>query len=365
MPNYFILNFGTRQDGNGGLAVKRTIWTATILTWCVIILTALLPIMRKEPEPLPPEQSPLPPVQLPDPELEPEKPVPLQGADAAVRLTVWTSGELQETTLGDYLPGVLAGEMPAAFGAEALKAQAVAARTYILYKQQHGCRTHPEAVVCDDASCCKAWMPREALQERWGEDYIQNLEKMCCAVSDTDGLYLSYAGEPIQAVFHSSSAGKTESSGNLWKALPYLVSVESPETQEDVPNFVTEVEVSPEALKAAVSSVHPAADFSGEADTWLGGVYYNETGRVTYASLGGAAVSGTELREMFSLRSTCFTLSATETGFVFCVTGYGHGVGMSQYGAKVMAENGADFREILLHYYPGTQLSTMPDLPEE
>lgn len=343
--------------------MKRTILTATLLTWCVILLAVLLPLTREEVEAPPPHESPTP--SAVPPVRTPELPAPLQGADATVRLTVWTSDALQETTLSDYLPGVLAGEMPAGFGDEALKAQAVAARTYILYKRLHGCHTHPEAVVCDAAECCKAWLSQEALQQRWAEDYTQNMEKMCAAVSETDGLYLSYAGEPIQAVFHSSSAGKTESSANLWKALPYLVSVESPETQEDVPNFVTEVEVSAEALKAAVSSVHPAADFSGEADTWLGGVYYNETGRVTYASLGGAVLSGAELREMFSLRSTCFTLKATEAGFVFCVTGYGHGVGMSQYGAKVMAENGAGFQEILLHYYPGTQLSAQNGAPEE
>ena len=187
---------------------------------------------------------------------------------------------------------------------------------------------------------------------------------MHTAVSETDGVYLSYAGEPIQAVFHSSSAGKTESSANLWKALPYLVSVESPETQADVPNFVTEVEISAETLREAVSKLQPAADFSGEAASWLGGVYYNDTGRVTYASIGGAAVSGAELREMFSLRSTCFTLASTETGFRFCVTGYGHGVGMSQYGAQVMAEQGSTYREILQHYYPGAQLSSLSGIQQ-
>lgn len=334
--------------------MKRTIIIALLLTACAVTLAALLPGRREvetEPTPSLPAET-----ETPAPK---EIPVPLQGGDKATLLTVWSGDKLVETTAEDYLPGVLAGEMPADFHEAALQAQAVAARTYILYKQGHGCATHPEADVCDDPACCKAWLSEDELRERWGADFAGNMARMCDAVSATDGLYLTYDGEPIQAVFHSSSAGKTESSGNIWSELPYLVSVDSPESEESVPDYVTEVEVSASTLKEAVLAVHPAADFSGEPEEWLGGVYYNDTGRVAYASLGGAAVSGAEIRKMFALRSACFSLEYTDGSFHFTVTGYGHGVGMSQYGANAMAADGSDFQEILAHYYPGTTLSNV------
>lgn len=333
--------------------MKRTIVTAVLLTACAVTLGALLPEKNVSAAPLP---SAAPESAAPDMPTPSASPVPLAGGDGELLFLVWSDGETESVTAAEYLPGVLAGEMPANFHPQALAAQAVAARTYILYKQLHGCATHPEADVCDNAACCKAWLSDTALRERWGEEYQTNMDKMRAAVEATDGLYLTYEGQPIQAVFHSSSAGRTEDSGNIWSALPYLVSVDSPEDSSAVPNFVTESEVSTEALREAVLSLHPAADFSDEPEEWLGGVYYNDTGRVAYASLGGAAVSGGELRSLFSLRSACFTLSYTGSAFLFRVTGYGHGVGMSQYGANTMAEAGADFREILFHYYPGTEL---------
>ena len=345
--------------------MKRTIVAALLLTACAITLAALFPGPQMgqamQSPAVSPDGEPSPTPETAAPETE-DAPLPLTGGDNATLLKVWSEGALEEVTAADYLPGVVAGEMPANFQDEALRAQAVAARTYILYQREHGCASHPEADVCDDPACCKAWLSEAALRERWGEDYDANMAKISAAVTNTDGLYLTYGGEPIQAVFHSSSAGRTESSANIWSELPYLVSVDSPESGEDVPDYVTEVEVSADALREAVTTVHPAADFSGEPADWLGGVYYNDTGRVAYASLGGAAVSGTELREMFSLRSASFTLEYTGESFLFTVTGYGHGVGMSQYGANTLAEQGADFQVILEHYYPGTKLSSLADI---
>lgn len=278
------------------------------------------------------------------------------GADRDLSFTVLSDGEVLRVAMSDWLPGVVAGEMPASFEPEALKAQAVAARTYIMYSMGREKPAHPEADVCDDPGCCKAHASDEALREKWGADYEANMAKIAAAVSDTDGEYLSYGGEAIQAVFHSSSAGMTEASEAIWQAQPYLVSVESPETAEDVPDYVTSVAVSEEEFRTAVRSLHPEAELEGDAAFWLGAASRDASGRVEAVDIGGAAVTGTELRTLFSLRSTAFSLDYTDPGFLFTVTGYGHGVGMSQYGANVMAEEGAGYREILEHYYPGTSL---------
>ena len=279
------------------------------------------------------------------------------GLDSELSFTVLTANGVETVTMSDWLPGVVAGEMPALFEEEALKAQAVAARTYIMYSMGREKPAHPEADVCDDPACCKAHSTDEELREKWGESYEENMARVLEAVRSTDGEYMSYCGEVIQAVFHSSSAGRTEDSAAIWQAEPYLVSVESPETAEDVPNYVTSVTVSPEDFRAAVLAVHPEAEFGEDPAFWLGAAVRDASGRVESVDMGGTQVPGTELRTLFELRSTAFTLDYTAEGFLFTVTGYGHGVGMSQYGANVMAEDGADYEEILTHYYPGAELT--------
>ncbi len=298
--------------------------------------------------------------RAPVPDADPPRTLPSeaigQGGDESLTLRVFSAGELLTVSAADYLPGVLAGEMPAGFQAEALRAQAVAARSYILWKTAHGCQTHPEADVCDEPSCCKAWCSEEALRGKWGEAYAENMERMRSAVRDTDGWYLCWEGEPIQAVFHASSPGRTEDSGSIWQPLPYLVSVESPETAADVPNYRTETAVGTEAFRETLQRENPSADFSGDPADWIGETLRNESGRVSSVELGGAAFDGQTIRRLFGLRSACFTLERTRDGFLFRVTGFGHGVGMSQYGAEVMARGGSGWREILAHYYPGTTL---------
>ena len=279
------------------------------------------------------------------------------GLDSELSFTVLTADGVETVTMSDWLPGVVAGEMPALFEEEALKAQAVAARTYIMYSMGREKPAHPEADVCDDPACCKAHSTDEELREKWGESYEENMARVLEAVRSTDGEYMSYGGEVIQAVFHSSSAGRTEDSAAIWQAEPYLVSVESPETAEDVPNYVTSVTVSPEDFREAVLTVHPEAEFGEDPAFWLGAAVRDASGRVESVDIGGTQVPGTELRTLFQLRSTAFTLDYTAEGFLFTVTGYGHGVGMSQYGANVMAEDGADYEEILTHYYPGAELT--------
>ena len=254
----------------------------------------------------------------------------------------------------EYLVGVVAAEMPASFQDEALKAQAVAARTYAMYcalGQKHG-----EAQVCTDYACCQAWQSDETLRQKWGGDYDAYCQKIRAAVEATAGQYLSYEGQPAFAAFHSSSAGATEDCGQVWNPSPYLISVSSPETAEDVPNYVSTVECTPLDFRDTLLYAHPEADFTGEESGWIGEISLDGSGRVASAVLGGVSVKGTELRQLFSLRSTAFTLEYTGESFRFTVTGYGHGVGMSQYGANVMAREGETYTNILAHYYPGTVL---------
>ena len=276
------------------------------------------------------------------------------GEPAPDSITVLTDGGAVTMDMQEYLVGVVAAEMPASFQGEALKAQAVAARTYAMYcakGQKHG-----EAQVCTDYACCQAWQSDEALRQKWGEDYDTYSQKIRAAVEATAGQYLSYEGQPVFAAFHSSSAGATEDCGQVWNPSPYLVSVSSPETAEDVPNYISTVECTPLDFRDTLLYAHPEADFTGEERGWIGEIRLDGSGRVASAVLGGVSMRGTELRQLFSLRSTAFQLEYTGESFRFTVTGYGHGVGMSQYGANVMARQGETYSGILAHYYPGTVL---------
>ena len=215
---------------------------------------------------------------------------------------------------------------------------------------------HGEAQVCTDYRCCQAWQSEETMRTKWGEDYDANADKIRAAVEATRGEYLAAGGEAIFAAFHSSSASRTENSADVWSAVPYLVSVESPETAEDVPNFISTVVCSPIDFRDTVLSAHPEADFSGAEEGWIGELRRDGSGRVASVVLGGTEIRAAELRQLFSLRSTAFELIYEDGVFTFTAAGFGHGVGMSQYGADKMARLGADYREILAHYYPGTEL---------
>ena len=257
------------------------------------------------------------------------------------------NGESVALPLREYLIGALAAEMPATFGQEALKAQAVAIRSYLMVSGKHD-----NADICSDSGCCLAYKGPYELMEFWGVDYEEYLAVISDAVDATAGQYLVYRDEPIQAVFHASSGGSTEDSDALWDAIPYLVSVSTPETAESVENLVSHVYVSPEEM--ATTLTLPA---DKDPSLWIQDIRCSDSGRVKGIYIGGKAFTGAYIRSAFNLRSTDFTLTWDGTQFVFTVTGHGHGVGMSQYGAKLLAADGYTYREILAHYYPGTELT--------
>ncbi len=329
-----------------------------VLFSCFAVLLAfLLPLLLYIPGGESPEATPQPSV--------PASPAPVQTAaaepvqpvlDGSIILTVLTDSGTETLTMADYLPLALAGEMPASFEPEALKAQAVALRTYALYYRAQRKAAHPEADVCTRSGCCAAAARPEALREAWGARWDEYDRKIGDAVRDTDGQYLIWEDAPALTVFHASSALHTEDGAALGVDRQYLVSVETPETAERVRNLYSTVEVSAEEFAASVHSVLPLADLSGAPETWVGSIRLDGAGRVSAAQIGGAELSGLALRQLFALRSTDFTLGWADGRFVFRVRGYGHGLGMSQYGANLMASDGADYTAILSHYYPGTTL---------
>lgn len=274
--------------------------------------------------------------------------------DSATMLKVLDGDTVREMTMGEYLTGVLRAEMPASFEEEALKAQAVAARTYTLYKMITGGNHGDTADICTDSTCCQAYLSEEQALENWGDNAGAYQAKIRTAVKETDGECILYGGVPILAVFHSSSAGQTRAAGEVWLSdLPYLQPVTSPEQGDAIPNYYSRADFTAQEFREKVLSSYPEADLSGTPDTWLTDAVTDSAGSVETVSIGGVTLKGATVRSLLGLRSACFEWETSADGITFYVTGFGHGVGMSQYGANQMAADGADYREILTHYYTG------------
>ncbi len=278
-----------------------------------------------------------------------------------VRLYHHDSGQIEEIALNEYVTGVVAAEMPAAFPVEALKAQAVAARTYVLKRLAAGGvvnREHPEADVCDDHHHAQAWLSQEQMKERWGViNYYRHYYKIRQAVDDTGNTVITYQGDLIDPLYHSTCGGRTENSGAVWKFdIPYLKSVNCP--YENNPKLVQTVSYTlAQAQKALGINLEavPVSKGSAPMDT----VEQTETGRVKTVRAGDVDLPAVLVRERLGLRSTNFSCRLQGDKLVFTTVGYGHGVGMCQYGAKGLAEHGYSYREILKHYYTGVEIQTI------
>lgn len=252
----------------------------------------------------------------------------------------------------EYITCVVAAEMPADFHSEALKAQAVAARTYLIKKGS--CSNNAQADICTDSSHCQAFSDVEQLKEKWGKDFKQYYNKISTAVYDTAGEIITYEGEPISAVFHSTSSGRTESSSDVWgSSRPYLQSVES-SADEKSPKYASSKTVSLEEFKNIIKQENSDANFDLSL---ISDVKTTEGGAVSTIKIGGVEFKGTKIRELFNLRSANFTIDVIDNDVVFDVRGYGHGVGMSQYGADFMAKSGSDYTQILKKYYQGVKIT--------
>jgi stage II sporulation protein D len=256
---------------------------------------------------------------------------------------------VEKIEINRYLTGVVLAEMPAAFESEALKAQAVAARTYTMKADLTGGK-HGAGVLCDASGCCQGYVSTEEYLAGGGTP--ENLEKVKAAVMETDSLVLEYEGELIEAVYFSSSGGKTESALEVWGAdFPYLQSVESP--GEEAANYENRSLI----MDAGLFWENLGIPMPDDPEDWFSDVAYTDGGGVEHITIGGRKFSGTQLREILTLPSTVFTMSTDGTDIFITTKGYGHRVGLSQYGANAMAKAGSSSREILSHYYPGTKLA--------
>lgn len=267
-------------------------------------------------------------------------------------VTVLIDNQPTQLPLEDYVAGVVAAEIPNDFPLEAIRAQAVAARTYAVYKMAAGRPdAHPEADVCDDFHHCAAYRD-VAVAAASGSD----LSRVQQAVQDTEGEILTYDGAPIAAVFHCVSGPRTEAARDVWgEDVPYLQSVVSPGGTA-YSGYEAAVTVSAAEFREKVAETFPSADVSGPPNDWFKASVRSDAGGIITVQLGGVTVEGTAVRELFGLQSTNFTITTTDDSITFHTIGYGHGVGLSQYGAKYMAEQGADYTQILAHYYPDTVL---------
>ncbi len=278
-----------------------------------------------------------------------------------IKLLHSKTGEIEEINLDEYVCNVVSAEMPVDFQMEALKAQAVVARTYTIYKLVTNNQKHPGADICDSASCCQAWISKEDRLARWDENLREsNWKKIQECVFETSGKIVTYEGRPINAFFHSNSGGKTEIPINVWggSEYPYLQSVET-SGEEEYSQYYSEVTLSKEEIINKIKEKHPELEVDFSKEDCISIKEYTESGRVKTLKIGNLELAGVEIRTLLNLRSTSFTFEINENNVIFRVTGYGHGVGMSQTGADSLAKQGKNFEEIIKHFYTGVEIENM------
>jgi len=277
-----------------------------------------------------------------------------------VKLLHTATGQVEELPLDPYLYGVVAAEMPANFDIEALRAQAIVARTYTMYVITTD-RKHDNADICDDPACCQAWVSKEDRLAKWNENEREsNWNKIVDAVNSTQGKIITYNGKPIDAFFHANSGGKTEIPINVWGSgdYPYLQSVTTA-GEDAYSQYSSEVTLSKKELIEELKQYHSdiVIDFSQDKPIEI--LSYTDGDRVKTIRFGNVEISGVEARTIFGLKSANFTFEISGDTIKFNVVGYGHGVGMSQTGADSMAKQGATYDSIIKHFYTGVEIVDM------
>lgn len=280
-----------------------------------------------------------------------------------VKLYNGESNSVEEIELEEYIVGVVASEMPANFDEEAIKAQAVAARTFYINRKSNKCSnaTSHNAEICNTVHC-QVYMNKEERLNLWDSKNREKYwNKIKSAVSETKGQILTYEGEVLEyPQYFAVSSGKTEDSKDVLALdIPYLKSTES-SGEEVAPKFKSTKEIDTDEFINEINKKYPKSRIKKENVTDL--IYikkYNISGSVNEIKLGENSIKGTEFRKLFNLSSTYFTLDIRDDIVTIACTGYGHGVGMSQWGANIMAKNGYTYKDILKHYYHGIEIENL------
>jgi stage II sporulation protein D len=287
-----------------------------------------------------------------------------ESADTVVKILSEESGEITEYSLRDYIIGAVFAQMPADFEDEALKAQAVLASTYakrrMLSESESPTESLNGADMSDNTDKYQAFFTAEQAKAVYSDSYDDAYKKISSAAEYAENLTLTYNGTPIIAAFHGISFGSTESALSMWgEDIPYLQSVES-DGDENSEQAVSEVSFDEVRLKSLLSEKYPDSDLDGSAEEWISIVEKTEKGTVLKLNIGGTTADSDEFCELLGLSSQHFEFSVdtAKEKFTFTVSGCGHLVGMSQYGANEMAKQGKSCEEILLHYFKGTVLET-------
>lgn len=322
-----------------------------ILVMVALIITVLIPLKHlphggvREPQPFPQNEQ-------------------TDAFDGETFLVLDTdSGEVSEWTERDFLIGTVACEMSPSYHKEALKAQAVAAYTYYSVKRAAARSADKPnkdlggADFSDVPTRFPEGYTKEGMKERWGDKSDEYYNKIANAVDEVLGQKLYHDGKPICALYHAISFGVTETAKNVWggEDYPYLCSVPSP-GDETAPKFATTVTVTEKEFEEAVTALDKTVSLASKASKWIGKITPSKAGTVLTAKIGDKEFAGVDLREAFGLRSACFAVAYQDGSFTFTVKGYGHGVGMSQYGANYLAGQGAAYKEILQFYYTDVEI---------
>lgn len=282
-------------------------------------------------------------------------------SNGKVKLYHKKDGVVEELDLEDYIMGVVSSEVPADFEEEALKAQAVAARTFYMNRRNQPCKDAQSkgAEVCDTTNC-QVYMSKSERMKSWGSSQAQNnWNKIEKAVQETKGQVLTYDGKVLEyPQFFATSSGKTENAKDVFSVdVPYLKSEES-KGEEIAPKYKTSLKISIDDFVNKINTKYPKANVAkNDLAARVKVKSHTEAGGVKEIQIGDEVIKGTEFRELFGLNSTNFNLDFGTSVVIANCTGYGHDVGMSQWGANVMAKNGAKYDEILKHYYSGVEIS--------
>lgn len=264
-----------------------------------------------------------------------------------VRIKRASLDRIDTIPMEDYIVGVVAGEMPVSFNIEALKAQAIAARNYAIKKVIANKDKEYDLI---DTTDNQVYLDIENLKESWKNKYVENINKVRKAVYDTKEEYLVYDDKIIDLFYFSTSNGKTENASNVFKIdVPYLTSVESPWDEEETTKFNSEKEIS-------LKDFYNLLGLEYNDNLEIKDIQKTESNRVSQITINGKIFTGREIYQLLKIRSTDFEIEQTDETLKIKTKGFGHGVGMSQYGANGMAKKGYNYEEILKHYYQGTEL---------